>query len=131
MILLALIALQAAPVVAANQVPSADVVVIGQKLKTWSGKIDSISRTPLRCRTTRSTGDRDIDGIGCETMTDCMSQMRERMLAVGDRRQSKEARDALRASVEHDLGKCFEERHDALVAELAERRFQARQAKRP
>jgi hypothetical protein len=127
MIALILLALQGVSDAAPPAAPSEDVVVIGERLKNWRGRIGDVSHTPMRCRTTKSTGDRDIDAIGCETMTACFSQMRERMVAIGDRRQPKAARDALRASVEHDLGTCFEERHDSLVAELAERRFQARQ----
>jgi hypothetical protein len=111
--------------------PSEDVVVIGERLKTWRGRIGDVSRNPIRCRTTKSTGDREIDRIGCETMTACFSQMRERIVAAGDRRQPKATRESLRASVERDLGTCFDEHHDALVADLAERRFQARQAARP
>ena len=122
--LLLALALQATPSPAA---PSEDVVVIGERLKTWRGRIGDTSRTPLRCRTTKSTGDRDIDRIGCDTMVACFSRMRERMAAIGDCRRAKAERESLRASVERDLGVCFDERHDTLIAELAERRFQARQ----
>jgi hypothetical protein len=131
MILLALIASQAVQIAVPAQPPSADVVVIGQKLKTWRGKIGDMSHSPVRCRTTRSTGDPDVDRIGCEAMVACSSPMQERIAAIADRHQPKAARDALRASLEHDIGACLEVRRDALVAELAERRFQARQAARP
>ena len=131
MILLAPLAMQALQIAAPAQPPSADVVVIGQRLKTWKGKVGDAARSPVRCRTVKSTGDRDVDAIGCRTMVECFSKMRGRITALGDRRQPKAAREMLRASVERDIGACVDERHDALVAELAEHRFQARQAVQP
>jgi hypothetical protein len=114
---------------APGSVPSSseEVIVIGERLKNWRGRIGDMSEAPVRCRTTRSTGDVDVDRIGCEAMVACFSQMRERIVAIGDRRLPMATRNALRASVEHDLGACVEERRDSLVEELAERRFQARQ----
>ncbi len=127
MILLAFLAAQAVQLPAPAQPKSEDVVVIAQKLKSWRGKVGDASRTPIRCRTVKSTGDREVDGIGCRTMVECFSRMRERIVALGDRHLPKAARGTQRAAVERDIGACVDERHDVLVAELAELRFQARQ----
>jgi hypothetical protein len=129
MIALALLALLGLQDAAPGQpaAPSDDVIVIGERLKTWRGRIGDASRDPMRCRTTRSTGDRDIDRIGCEAMDVCFSKMGERIVAIRDHRRPSAERQSLRASVERDLGTCVVERRDGLIAELADRRFQARQ----
>lgn len=88
--------LVAAPTAAS--VPTAEVaneiVVIGRKLeKTWRGTLAKTDGQ-LACRTTRSTGDRAIDAIGCETMVTCTRAIEPQMdaLAAADLRKSERRR---------------------------------------
>ena len=104
-----------------------EVVVIGQRLKTWRGSIPSVSRSPMLCRTTKSTGDREIDRIGCKAMVACFTRFRDGIVATGDRNKPGAIRESLRLAVQKEIGACLDERRDTLVAELADRRFHERQ----
>ncbi len=47
-----------------------EIVVIGQKVRTWKGRL-SKNDGQLSCRTTRSTGDSEVDVIRCAAMMTC------------------------------------------------------------
>ena len=47
-----------------------EIVVIGRKLRNWKGRFAK-KDGQLSCRTTKSTGDRDIDAIRCGGMIAC------------------------------------------------------------
>lgn len=122
MAMLMLLAGQTAPEASVAE----EMVVIGQRLRTWRGRITPAGAA-LRCVTTTSTGDAEIDRLGCSAMVACFTPMRPRMEASADRRRAAAERRAIARAVEHELGPCLVQRNDRLVADLVERRHQARQ----
>jgi hypothetical protein len=109
---------------ATSPAPVADeIVVIGQRLKTWKGRVAQ-TRGALGCVTTRSAGDPEVDRIACDAMVACVTPLRHRLEAAGDKRRPKAERQAIRSAVEREVGPCLLERGDTLVADLAERRYQ-------
>jgi hypothetical protein len=99
-----------------------DIIVIGNKLNGWKGKVsDTIGIR--RCRTTQSTGDKEIDAIGCRVLTDCFVPMKPRMIAAAKAAgRDKEKRGAALAPLNAEMTKCFKERRTALITELLDRR---------
>lgn len=51
-----------------------EIIVVGRRLDAWRGQL-AYERNRPRCRTTVSTGDRRIDRIGCDAMTNCAAQI--------------------------------------------------------
>ena len=124
MITSALFMLLAAQTVAPPPAPavSDELVVIGNRLKGWKGRITPAG-TGLRCVTTNSSGDAAVDRIGCGAMVTCFTRDRATLTAEASRRrQAAEQSAAFRA-----MGACVRDYHDAATADLAERRYQARQ----
>jgi hypothetical protein len=123
MMMLALLLAQSAPLPAP---PEDDIVVIGEKLKGWSGKVSETIGI-RSCRTTKSTGDKEIDAIGCRVLTDCFVPMKPRMIAAAKAAgRDVEKRKAAQAPLNAELTVCFKERRTALIAELLDRRAEAR-----
>ncbi|WP_174278390.1 hypothetical protein [Sphingomonas bacterium] len=110
---------------AAQQVPvepeQADIVVIGQRLSHWTGKY-SIRGSKLRCATKSSSGDGEIDALGCKAFDTCADQLSSRIAASDDEAISKEVRVTMKEGIKHDLSLCVADRRSILVAELADRR---------
>ncbi len=101
-----------------------EIVVIGNRLKDWKGRITPAG-AGLRCVTVNSSGDREIDDIGCGAMVTCFTRDRATLTAEASRRhQPAQQSAAFRA-----MGLCVRDYHDAATAALAERRYQARQGK--
>jgi hypothetical protein len=119
----ALLLAQAAPPPA----PGADdIVVIGEKLKGWKGRVsDTIGIHS--CRTTQSTGDKEIDTIGCRVLTDCFVPMKPQMIAAARAAgRDAEKRKAAQAPLNAEMTACFKERRTALIEDLLDRRAAAR-----
>jgi hypothetical protein len=53
--------------------PEPEIVVIGRKLQKWRGQV-KMSDSTLRCVTKKSTGDNNIDAIGCRVLLECIRQ---------------------------------------------------------
>jgi hypothetical protein len=124
MIATAIFLLAAQP--AAPAPPGGDsIVVIGERLKSWRGRVSPTGQA-MRCVTERSTRDADIDRIGCDTMVTCITPMRGRIQEAADRRRPRAERQALEASYSRDLTACFTRERDRRIADLAERRYEAR-----
>lgn len=103
-----------------------DIVVIGNKLKNWRARVYE-KRGKMLCQTRASSGDKEIDTIGCTAMATCLTELRPRLIASVDRKRPATERKALNAGAAKEFGTCTMGRRDTLIAELAERRFQARQ----
>jgi hypothetical protein len=99
-----------------------DIVVIGNKLNGWTGKVsDTIGIR--RCRTTQSTGDKEIDAIGCRVLTDCFVPLKPRMIAAAKAAgRDQEKRRAALAPLNAEMKECFKERRTTLIVELLDRR---------
>lgn len=119
-VLAALIFLQAAPQ-AAEPAPDSDIVVLGQKLRNWKGTWRS-RKGAISCRTTKSSGDRDVDAVSCQAFMVCLSPDAARIEMLMDGKGKR----AVRQSALNDLfaGKkaCFDEQHKRGIAALADRR---------
>ena len=103
-----------------------DIVVLGGKLKKFKTRVWSEGET-MRCRTVKSTGDAELDAIGCTSASTCMSEVRPRLVASADRKLPAAERKRLRNVVGQAWYDCTMARRDSLIADLAERRWQARQ----
>ncbi|GAA4031977.1 hypothetical protein GCM10022281_09510 [Sphingomonas rosea] len=127
---LAFVALAASMQVAAPAPgPASEVVVMGQKLKNWRASVrDRNGR--VDCKVKVSSGDKEIDAVGCQAMTTCMAQMRPRLPSTIDKSLSAAEREANNQSLNRDLTACVKTNHDTGLAALAERRYQARQGAR-
>ena len=124
--LLLALALQAAPAPLPNSEVQRDIVVIGSKLKKFTTRVYS-KDGKMFCQTKRSTGDREIDAIGCSAAATCMAELRPRIIASADRKLPAAERKRLNDLVGRDFYGCSMARRDAQIADLAERRWQARQ----
>jgi hypothetical protein len=124
MLSLLLSASQAAPATSPPTVAQ-DIVVIGERLRTWRARY-SVRGSQVRCRTTRSTGDREIDAIGCASFETCISRLRARIDESDRTDLESSVRRMMKASIQRDLPPCVDARRDELIADLADRRFAAR-----
>ncbi|WP_337847568.1 hypothetical protein [Sphingomonas sp.] len=121
MILLALaLALQAAAPPAADPVAE-EVVVIGEKMKTWRGQISS-GKNGVVCKVKVSTGDPALDRIGCTAMEQCWPDFLPRYKATRSKGVTAKDRKACTAALDQELSTCVTARHEAAIAELADAR---------
>jgi len=128
MILMSLL-LATAPVAApADPAVEQDILVIGRKLETWTAKY-SVRGSRMRCRTKKSSGDAEIDAIGCTAFRECTVQHLPRLTASDDRALERRVRLDMKAAIKRDLAACTRSRLDELIADLAERRSEARRGR--
>ncbi|WP_037498953.1 hypothetical protein [Sphingomonas jaspsi] len=127
MIALFILSMLAAPSMGPTADP-AEVVVMSRKLETWKGNAHA-SDKGATCKTSKSSGDADIDAIGCASVVTCMNQMMPRIAAAQERGVGKDQRKALMAAVDKDLLVCLTSERDRQIAALAERRFEARSSR--
>lgn len=106
---------------AAEEEPTADIVVIARKLRDWRASVN-FREGKGSCKIRRSTGDKDIDQIGCDAMLHCWPKFVPRYEATRDKGLSAAARTQMIESINRDMTACVEERHTSLSAALAERR---------
>ncbi len=116
MMLAALLLLQAASATAADEV-----VVIGRRLDSWEAKFRS-GRKGKQCRVTRSTGDAEIDRIGCVAMEACMPIFQSRTAATNDRGIRPEVKKMMQTSLYAELTTCVKRERTAGIAALVARR---------
>jgi hypothetical protein len=117
----------AAPV--PNPATAGDVVVMGEKLKNWRASVRE-RKGKMVCTTKTSTGDRELDAIGCNAMATCLTQLKPRLTATLDKTLEAAERKLLRDAVDRDLFTCVTSNRDAGAAALTERRYQERQGNR-
>lgn len=127
MSLLAAIVMLATPAAAAAEAPPADaspIVVIGQRLKDWRGTWGS-KKGVLVCRTTRSTGDGEIDAIGCSALVACASPLVPQFQAIAAAKLSRRERERRLSAASQAMIPCLEREREAGIAALADRRSAA------
>jgi hypothetical protein len=117
---LSLLGAQAAPAA----VPSA-VVVTARRLQDWRGKANGNARG-TRCRTVRSTGDKDLDQIACDSMRWCMGTLQGQAAALGERGIAADVLKQRQAALNAGLTTCMTEQHERRVFDLLDRRAAAR-----
>jgi hypothetical protein len=102
-----------------------EIVVIAQRLRNWRARY-AVRGSEMTCATTRSTGDREIDAIGCASFETCVRQLRPRIDESDRTDLARSVRRSMKDAIRRDLRTCVDARRDALIAELADRRFRAR-----
>lgn len=105
-----------------------EIVVIGQRLSHWTGKY-AIRGSKLRCSTKSSSGDRDIDTLGCRAFDSCADQLSSQIAATDEKPLPKATRLAMKESVKRDLSTCVASKRITLIEELASQRKKIRDAK--
>ena len=111
---------------AQDAAPSADpvddqIVVIGEKLKTWKGGVTK-ENGRLMCRTKESTGDKQLDAIRCGGMLTCIKPLEPRIDKLMSSDVSRlEKRDKFNAMLA-GTKPCLDEYEDAAIARLAAER---------
>ena len=101
-----------------------EIEVIGNRLRSWRGEW-KMHDGGVRCKTKRSTGDREIDALGCAAMVTCMTplvpQWQEIERAKLTRKESSSRLNALLASA--DVSGCLlTVRENGIAALVAARR---------
>lgn len=118
-LLLALLAATPAAVPPPTAAVAREIVVIGQKLKSWKGGVSKVDGRMV-CRTGKSTGDKALDAIRCGAMLTCMKPLEARVdaLMASDRTQGEKRRafDRLLSGIEP----CLADYEAAAVTRLAE-----------
>lgn len=119
-----------APQAVVTDVPDVadEVIVVGRRLKNWRGKA-SVNGSKASCKTTVSTGDQEIDAIGCQALEVCLPPLQGRVDASNAKGIKSAVRKKMVAALNNDLAECVRERRDVLVADLVDRRFEERQRK--
>lgn len=67
-----------------------EIVVIGNKLRDWRGNW-RMRKGVLSCKTTRSTGDKAIDALGCDAMVACIAPIAPQIDAIDVKKVGKDA----------------------------------------
>lgn len=112
----------------AVEVPAEDeIVVVGNKLRDWRGTW-RVRDGAVKCKTKRSTGDREIDAIGCNAMVTCMTPLVPQWQEIEDadlRKAELEARlNGLLQSAK--VADCFKTVREESIAALVSARRSAR-----
>lgn len=102
-----------------------DIVVIGRKLQRWQSKYFVRGRQ-LGCQTRKSTGDAEIDAIGCAAFETCVTRLRPQIDESDRPDLDKSSRKRMKVLLKQRLSACVKEQREQLIGELAERRWMAR-----
>lgn len=123
--LLAMAQTTGSPVPDATPVAQDEITLISRKLRDWRGFLTTKDGA-TRCVTKKSTGDRDIDQIGCAAMVGCFPHYEGEFKAVLSAGRDKASRNRMNADISQRLAACVEERHNKLVEALADQRAAGR-----
>ncbi len=120
MILLA-IALQTATAPPPETQVAEEIVVIGEKMKTWRATM-RLSKKGAECTVKVSTGDAAIDRIGCTAMEQCWPDFLPRFEATRAKDVTAADRKTRTAALNKELGTCVMAKRETAIAELADAR---------
>ena len=101
--------------------PTDEVVVIASKLDRFRAQM-AFGKSGPQCRIKTSTGDAEIDRIGCKAIEVCWPSYDSRMAATGDRAIKPATRRIMQSALNDDLRGCFAGQTKAGIAELAAKR---------
>jgi hypothetical protein len=122
--LLLALALQAAAAESAPQ-EEQEILVIAQKLKNWRG-VWKPNKDNYTCKTKRSTGDKEIDQIGCDAMLVCARKYGPELQAISDSSKNKKEFAERSKPISDEFGRCTFDAREKGVAALADRRAEER-----
>ena len=106
---------------AATPAPNDEIVVMAHKLDGWSGRFE-IRGVRRKCSTKTSTGDPDIDAVGCQAFLTCADQFQSETDASDERGIDPTTRRARKESLIAHMRDCISDRRIVLLAKLHERR---------
>ena len=109
--------LEPAPEPAVDQ----DIIVVARKLERWKGRFSQRGNV-TKCKTTVSSGDKEIDAVGCDALRLCLSPMMPRIQASDDKSLGKERQIALKKVIGDELVACAKATRADMVAELVLKR---------
>jgi hypothetical protein len=95
-----------------------EIVVTAKKLDNWRGKF-SLRGEKFKCKTSITTGDKDIDAIGCNAIRQCLVPLQPRLTESDNKALGKDRQRELKKAIFEDLGVCVKERRAKMVAEFA------------
>ena len=95
-----------------------EVVVIGRKRKTWRATFRT-GREGLTCRTRTSSGDPEIDALGCAAMTQCWPNVRAKFDASLTKGIANADRQLLQTEANATLTECVSAQHKKRIEALA------------
>ena len=98
-----------------------DIVVIARKLQDWRASF-RMKRGKYACAVTRSTGDLEIDRVGCEAMRVCLIPAMPRFEAARAKSVDAATRKRLTDAINAEMTTCVRDHRQQLIAELADRR---------
>ena len=123
--MIALLLAQAVAPASVAPPPDEDIVVIARKLDAWRGVIRT-NPFGTKCVTKQSTGDRDIDAIGCTAMERCWPDTLPRLRAAHAKGVVTADRERLEVEIQRDFDACAKPQRAALLEGLQTRRMAAR-----
>jgi len=103
-----------------------EITVIGRKLATWRGSW-TVKRGQASCKMRKSTGDREIDALGCAAMNICVPKFQDQFQALADAKLPKATYQTRVEPLNQQLAGCLEIERNAGIAALADRRAGAAQ----
>lgn len=115
-VLLALALAQSAVVPA-----DSEITVMARRLKDWRGNF-KLRKGAVTCKTSRSTGDREIDAVGCATMIACYSPLVQEIQAAQAGTGPAKARSERVTAIFNSAVPCLEQEHAKRLAALADQR---------
>jgi hypothetical protein len=99
-----------------------EIVVIGQKQRNWRGNLKHKKGVPF-CKTTRSTGDKEIDKIGCDAMIICFPIHSSSLMKLAKQYKKKSEFIAAAKPIYADMGNCVFKNRNQGISELADKRL--------
>ena len=115
---------QAAPATAPKAVDpkvEAQIPLIADKLQAWRGTWGAV-QGKLGCKTTTSTGDREIDLIGCQAVLACIRPAYPELKAIADGQAAEADKKRLMTAKLAGLDTCMKQHRGQGIAELALKR---------
>ncbi|MXO75382.1 hypothetical protein GRI40_09170 [Altererythrobacter aerius] len=100
---------------------AAQVPLIAGKLQGWQGAWGAVDGK-LACRTMKSTGDSEIDMIGCGAMMACVKPVFPKLKALADGPGSEADKKAKMGTILAGQSTCLKERRGQGIAALALKR---------
>jgi hypothetical protein len=114
---------QAEPVI--ETVDDKEIVVVGQKLDRWQGEF-SLRGEKLKCKTKRSSGDKQIDLLGCEAIKLCIMPLQSRLTESDNKALGVARQKELKKEIFDDFTVCGKETRARLVADFVAQRKRAK-----
>lgn len=99
-----------------------DVIVVTRRLESWRGRLNSRPGEKAACRTTRSTGDRAIDAIGCQTLISCIAPVQPQMLEIANSHLGRDEKRVRLDALAQTRVPCLERVRDEGIAALTAQR---------